>query len=286
MASLREIRNRIKSIRNTAKITHAMELVSAAKMKRAQEQATAGKPYSQLVNKLIRSIANRIHPEAHPLLARNEGPNAAVIFFATDRGLTGALNSNLCREIGNFVGNPKFITLGKKARNFVVKTGRSLIADFPLPEKPDLASVRPIVKLITDGFLNGDYDQVHVLYTEFNSTLKQTAVSKQLLPIIDEEVFAQVSKEAERLETREPLFEPDPDTVLEAILPQYILMELYQILLEAKASEQSSRMVAMKNATENALDLVSDLNLTYNGIRQEVITKEILDITTAALALE
>ena len=286
MATQREIRRRIKSVQNTEKITHAMELVAAAKMKRAQNAASAGKPYSKLVNRAIRSIADRIHPETHPILARTKGNKSLVIFFSTDRGLAGSLNSNLGKELENLVGDLGFITLGKKGRNFIARAGHELIADFPLSEKPDLADCRPIVGLIIREFLEKKADQVHVLYTEFGSTLKQIAVVRQLLPIIDEEIIADLAKEAELLEKREPLFEPNPDTVLEAILPQYILMELYQILLEAKASEHSARMVAMKNATENAQELVDDLTLTYNGIRQEAITKEILDISTAAIALE
>jgi len=286
MASLREIKRRIGSIQNTSKITHAMELVSAAKMKKAQDQATSGKPYSQLVNGIIHSIANRIDPETHPLLARTQGQVSAVIFFSTNRGFVSALNSNLFKELGKIVGRPKFITLGKKGRNFVAKSGQELIADFPVPEHPDLASCRPIAKFAIDGFLNREFDQVQVLYTEFISTLKQIAIVKQLLPIIDQEILEELAKEAEVAGAQEPLFEPDPDTVLETILPQYILMELYQILLEAEASKHSARMVAMKNATENALDLVDDLKLAYNGIRQEAITKEILDISTAAVALE
>jgi F-type H+-transporting ATPase subunit gamma len=286
MASLREIKRRIKSIQNTSKITHTMELVAAAKMKRAQNLASAGKPYSQLVNDTIRSIANRVEPETHPLLARTEGKNSLVIVFSTDRGLAGALNSNLIRELEKLVGNVKFVTLGKKGRSYTVKINRELVADFPLPDRPDLASCRAVAKLVTNGFLNHEFDQVHVLYTEFISTLKQVAVVRQLLPIISTELLAELAEEAGEAGVGAPLFEPDPDTVLEAILPQYILMELYQIMLEAKASEHSARMVAMKNATENALDLVDDLTLTYNGIRQEAITKEILDISTAAVALE
>ena len=288
MSSLREIRRRIKSINNTAKITHAMELVAAAKMRRSQEAATSGKPYSELVNNVLRRLAHRIDPDAHPLLSRTTGENTLVIFFATDRGLAGALNTNLNREIDDIEGRLRFITLGKKARQFIAKTGRELLADFPLPEKPDLAGVRPVVKMVIEGFLKGGFDQVQVLYTEFVSTLKQVATLKQLLPIIDEEVLRELAKEASEQERLgiEPLFEPNADSVLEAILPQYILMELYQILLEARASEHSARMVAMKNATENASDLVDDLTLAYNGIRQEVITKEILDISTAAIALE
>ena len=286
MATLREIKRRIKSISNTAKITHAMELVAAAKMKRAQESATNGKPYSKLVNDTIRSIANRIDQAAHPLLARSQGAKSLVIFFSTDRGLAGSLNSNLFRELEELVGKTKFITAGKKGSRFIVKSGKELLADFPLPEKPDIAVCRPIAKIAIDEFLKKNVDQVHVLYTEFTSTLKQTAVIRQLLPIIDEEILKELATEAEEFQARESLFEPNPDTVLEAVLPQYILMEIYQIVLEAKASEHSARMVAMKNATENASDLAEDLTLTYNGIRQEAITKEILDISTAAIALE
>lgn len=276
----------MRSVQNTAKITHAMELVAAAKMKRAQDTASSGKPYFALVNNVIRSIADRIDPESHPLLARTGGDKSLIILFSTDRGLAGALNSNLIRKLEDLVGALKFVTIGKRGRNFTAKTGKELVADFPLPERPDLAACRPIANLIVEEFLSHNVDQVHVLYTEFISTLKQVAAVRQLLPIIDEEILAELAKEAEELETQEPLFEPDPDTVLETVLPQYILMEIYQILLEAKASEHSARMVSMKNATENAQELVEDLTLTYNGIRQEAITKEILDISTAAIALE
>ncbi|MEX0621671.1 MAG: ATP synthase F1 subunit gamma [Candidatus Woykebacteria bacterium] len=286
MASLREIKRRIGSVQNTAKITHAMELVAAAKMKRAQDLANSGKPYSQLVNGLIRSIANSIDPSAHPLLTQNEGPKSLILVFSTDRGLAGPLNSNLFREIEKFSTDVRYVSLGKKSRQFLVKTGRELVADFTLTERPDLASCRPVSKLLIDGFLNGDFDQAHVLYTEFISTLRQVAAVKQLLPIIDKEILEELIKEAEEDFRLEPLFEPGADTVLAEILPQYILMEVYQIMLETKASEHSARMVSMKNATDAADELSEDLTLAYNGLRQEAITKEILDISTAAIALE
>ena len=286
MSNVKEIRKRIKSVNNTAKITHAMELVAAAKMKKAQGQAIAGKPYSELINTVLRSIANRIDPESHPLLSRNSGDKVAVIFFSTDKGLAGSLNSNLFKQVENLVGKTKYITIGKKARNFVAKTGNELVADFLLSEKPLLEDVRPISKLVIDGYLNGEFDQVHVLYTKFLTTLQQEAKIQQLLPIIDPKILLELSKEAEEQEKAGPIFEPDPDTVLESILPQYILMELYHVLLEANASEHSARMMAMKNATDNASELVDDLTLAYNGTRQAVITSEILDISTAQVALE
>jgi len=286
MSSIKEIRKRIKSVGNTAKITHAMELVAAAKMKKAQDLADSGKPYSDLINKVLRSIANRINQESHPLLARSRGETSAIIFFSTDRGLTGSLNSNLFRQVENLVGKTKYITIGKKARNFVARTRNELVADFVLPEKPTLEDVRSVSKLVIDGFLNSEFDQVHVLYTQFITTLQQEAKIKQILPIIDEEILAQLAKEAEEQEKDEPIFEPNADAVLESILPQYILMELYHALLEAKASEHSARMVAMKNATDNASDLIEDLTLTYNSVRQTAITSEILDISTAQVAIE
>ena len=286
MASTLEIRKRVRSVNNTAKITHAMELVAAAKMKKAQYLASAGKPYSELVNKVLRRIADKINPELHPLLARVSGNTSAIIFFSTDRGLAGPLNTNLVKEAANFAGNLRFVTIGRKAKNYAIKGSQELVADFSLSEKPTIDNVRSIAKLAIDGFLSGEFDQVHVLYTEFISTLRQEAKSRQLPPIIDEAVLAELTKEAQVQDINEPLFEPSADSVLEAILPQYILMQLYQILLEAKASEHSARMVAMKNATDNALELVDDLTLEYNGIRQATITSEILDITTAQLALE
>jgi len=286
MSNIKEIRKRIKSVNNTAKITHAMELVAAAKMKKAQSLATAGKPYSVLINTVLRSISNNIDPEVHPLLARNKGDKSAVIFFSTDKGLAGALNSNLFKQVETLVGQTKYITIGKKARNFVAKTDRELTADFELSEKPTLENVRPISKLVIDGFLKGEFDQVHVLYTEFVSTLAQEAKIIQLLPIVDKQILAELAKEADKQDSTEPVFEPNADAVLESILPQYILMELYHVLLEAKASEHSARMVAMKSATDNATEMVDDLTLTYNSIRQAAITSEILDISTAQVAME
>lgn len=285
MSNIRELQTRIKSIGNTAKITHAMELVSAAKMKRAQNIAVSGKPYSNLINNTLRRIANRINPEIHPLLASPQGDKSAIILFSTDRGLAGSINSNLFKETAKLVGDLKFITVGTKGRNYIIKIGKELLADFALPEKPELAHVRPIAKLVIDGFLNNDFDQVNVLYTEFLSTLKQEVITRQLLPIIDQLLLTEITKAAENQKMAEPVFEPNADDVLEQILPQYILMELYQILLEAKASEHSARMIAMKSSTDNALELVDDLTLEYNSIRQAAITTEILDITTAQLGL-
>ena len=285
MANTKGLRNRIKSVRNTAKITKAMELVSAAKMRRAQDQALGGRPYSILINNVLGNIVTKIDPEAHPLLVgKGKGKDAALL-ISTNRGLCGALNTNLFRKAFDLGDDASFITVGKKGRLFFSKSARPLSADFELLERPSLESARTISKFLSDSFLSGEFAKVNLVYTSFESTLKQTAISKTLLPIVNMDLVNQIAQEKQN-EIRQYLFEPNPDQVLETILPHYIQMEVYQTLLEASASEHSARMVAMKNASDNAFDLVSDLTLIFNQARQEAITNELLDITTATLALE
>jgi len=287
MANTKEIRKRIKSINNTAKITKAMELVSAAKMRRSQEAANAGKPYSSLINEVLRGLVTNIDPSLHPLLVGNAVETDLIIAISSDRGLAGALTSNLIKKLLEFSSKSEFISLGAKARNFLAKTDRKVVADFPLPENGSLEAVQPVVKLAIEKFLSGESGRVFAVYTQFHSTLRQEAFVRQLLPIMDLSSFENLQKEEEaHPEGTEYKFEPAADKILEAILPHFILMELHHYLLESKASEHSARMLAMKSATDNALELVDDLSLTYNQIRQESITKEILDISTAAVALE
>lgn len=281
----KELRNRIRSIKNTSKVTKAMELVSASKMRRAQQQALRGRPYSQLINSVLSSIAGKIDKTAHPLLIRENNEKEAILLISTDRGLCGSLNSNLFRQTLGIGEGVSFVTLGKKGSLFVSKTGSALVADFELLERPTIAHARTITNYLIEGYLKGDFDKVSVLYTEFISTLKQTPILKQILPIIDEEVLTTLSEEAKISDLQEYLFEPNADAVLETILPHYVQMEVYQVLTEAAASEHSARMVAMKNASDNAEELVGDLTLAYNQLRQASITNEILDIATAAAVL-
>ncbi|MDP2671490.1 MAG: ATP synthase F1 subunit gamma [bacterium] len=287
MSNVKEIRVRIKSIKNTAKITKAMQLVAAAKMRRAQEAANAGKPYSELINQVLRGMIGGINPLAHPLLTGNGQEKDLIVAISSDRGLAGALVSNLIRKLTGFKTESEFISLGAKAKAFFAKTGREVIADFPLPENGSLETIRPLTKLLIEKFLSREIGRVFVVYTQFFSTLRQEPATKQLLPVMDRESFealkSQDEKEGEEVQFK---FEPNADQILDQLLPHYILMELTHYLLEARASEHSARMLAMKNATDNALELVDDLTLTYNQIRQEAITKEILDISTAAIALE
>lgn len=283
MATPKELRQRIKSIKNTAKVTKAMELVSAAKMRRSQSQAVKGRSYSELINRVLRSIASKIDPTSHPLLLREGNEKEAILLISTNRGLCGSLNTNLFRKTFDIAGQLSFITLGKKGSTFISKSKKPLVADFELIERPNIELSATISKFLINAFLRKEFNKVHLIYTDFQSTLKQVATMRQLLPIINLEVLNTLAQQEKN--STEYLFEPNPDQVLETVLPHYIQMEIYQALLEAAASEHSARMVAMKNASDNASELVDDLTLAYNQVRQTNITNEILDITTASIAL-
>src|SRR3989344_1842834 len=263
MATTKELRGRIKSIKNTSKITKAMEMVSAAKMRRAQEQALGGRSYSEVINRVLENISVGINAKVHPLLSRETDSKEGILLISTNRGLCGSLNTNLFRKILDVQDKIAFINVGKKGQVFLTRTAKNLVADFELLEQPTLDLAKNISSFLIKSFLDGELNKVSIVYTNFESTLKQTATRKQILPII----------------------ELGEDEVLETILPHYILMEIYQILLEASASEHSARMVAMKNASDNASELVDDLTLIYNQLRQEGITNEILNISTASIAL-
>jgi F-type H+-transporting ATPase subunit gamma len=283
MATTKELRGRIKSIKNTSKITKAMELVSAAKMRKAQEQALGGRSYSQVINRVLENISSRINPDLHPLLSQENEDKHAIILISTNRGLCGSLNTNLFKKVLETENEVSFISIGKKGQVFLSKTSRDLVGDFELEEHPSLELAKKICNFIISSYLSGEFNKVSVIYTNFESTLKQESLVKQLLPILD---LNEIRDEDSENDSQEYKFEPDADEVLKTILPHYILMEIYQLLLESSASEHSARMVAMKNASDNAAELVDELTLIYNQLRQESITNEILDISTAAVALE
>lgn len=286
MAQTRLIKSRIKSATNIAKITKAMEMVSASKMRRAQEQALASRPYTHILVSMLHTIAAHTDPSLHPLL-RTGNPDApvAIVIISTDRGLAGSLNANLFRTVLQMVDeNPNcvFVTVGKKAREFALKTGKRIVAEFSgLPDHLTLANVMPISKLLTTGFLNNEYSQVKTVHMQFVSTLTQKAETNQLLPIATQEL-ATLEKVTVKKEYQ---FEPSAQEMLGVLLPFYAENGFYQTMLEAKASEHSARMVAMKNASDNAKDIVSSLRLEYNKSRQASITSELLDITTASLTV-
>lgn len=286
MANLKDIKKRIKSVNNTSKVTHAMELVAAAKMRKSQEKTLASRPYTSTLHQMIVELKPQTRKKLHRLLKTpKEGPQL-VILFTPDRGLVGGLNLNLMREAGKMVTDYKgtqFITIGKKGLSSVSKLNAEIIASFESEELSEIDLARTISKLVTKAFINQEVASVWAIYPDFISVVKQTPKVVRLLPI----KFSEEEKLPETQYTESDpamLFEPTADTILETILPHHVLTDIYQIILETKASEHSARMVAMKNATDAANDLTSSLTLTYNQARQEAITTELLDIVTAQSA--
>ena len=289
MANTQDIRRRIKSIRNTAQITKAMQMVAASKMRRAQQQALSGRPYAELMNKVLVSLQKRTDPRLHPLLEIRPLKRELVLIISTDKGLAGALNTNLFREAANFdSAKTAFVVTGKKARQFIARTKRELLADFELKDAPSFVETKPISKFCTEKFLNREVDKVSVLHTHFINTINQRAVVQTLLPISS---FDLPQKDAgtDTSKSADPMigyiFEPNAETVLDVMLPYYLQYQVFQMILDARASEHSARMVAMKNATDNANQFIKDLTLEYNKMRQAGITTELLEIATAQMAL-
>lgn len=293
MANTRELRRRIKSVKNTAQITKAMQMVAATKMRKAQNQALNGRPYNFNLSEAIRRLLPLISAGSHPLLRAKTEKKAGIALLTTDKSLCGALNTNLFRLLvsSNLLFSENvFYTIGRKGRNFVARSGKELLADF---ENLDVVTFRQAVqlsKLIIDSFIQGEIGEAFLVYPRFMSTLRQEPTKFKLLPVTIEELMdlgMEQARSSESLKnTKEFLFEPNASQLLDYILIHHIQIKIYQALLETKASEHSARMMAMQNATDNALELVDDLNLTYNQTRQDSITKELLEITTAAVAMQ
>jgi F-type H+-transporting ATPase subunit gamma len=292
MPSTRDIRRRIKSVKNTSQITKAMQMVAASKMRKAQQAALAGRPYANLMNLVLGEVSHHAGDFTHPLMDQRPVNTLGVVVVSTDKGLCGALNSNLLREAAKFdKAATIYITAGRKASQFVARTRRQLAAEFTYKDAPLFAEARIISRFAQDLFLEGKVDRVDILYTNFVSTLVQKPEVRPLLPVGElKAVSVGMADQAEggqalKKSVTEFLFEPGAEQVLGALLPHYLNFQVYQILLEAKASEHSSRMVAMKSATDNAQQLIKDLTLEYNKVRQANITKELLEISSAAMAL-
>lgn len=284
MANLRDIRRRIKSVKNTAQITKAMQMVAAAKMRKAQQAALAGHPYAEVLNRVLVSLRERVSEGAHPLLDQRPVKKTLVLLITTDKGLCGALNTNVLREAATLdAATTEFVASGKKGASFLARTGRKMIADFSLPDSPSFLQTKAISKFCLEKFLSGEVDAVSVLYPKFVNTLTQKPVLVPMLPISEE--AASGVNGTHQADGAQYLFEPDSDAVLNAVLPYYFHFTVFQMILDARASEQSARMVAMKSATDNAKGLVKDLTLEYNKARQASITTELLEITTAQMAL-
>ena len=294
MPSTRDIRRRIKSVKSTAQITKAMQMVASSKMRKAQQSALAGRAYARLLHRIQREVLSHTTDYTDPLMEVRPVARRAVILVGTDKGLCGALNSNLLREAARFDRETTvFIAAGRKAAQFLARTKRELVAEFQYRDAPQFAEARAVAKCARDLFLEKEVDEVQVLFTRFVNTLTQRPTVAQFLPLTGERLLqaqAEAEQQAEQ-EFKESLaglgefqFEPNARHVLGTLLPHCLNYYLYQVLLEAKASEQSARMVAMKNATDNAQQLIRHLTLEYNKIRQAGITKELLEISSAAMA--
>lgn len=283
MANLKDIKRRIKSVKSTSQITKAMELVSASKMRRAQNSAFSGRSYNQILNQILGSLKNQSDILTNPLLSNNASEKKLILVIGTDKGLAGSLNSNLFKQVlENSALSVDYISVGKKVTNFLPKTGKNLIASFELPGKVSYLFARTLGKFILEKFKDGTYGEVSIIYSQFESTLSQKPTETLILPIskIELEDMADTDHTSDDFK-----LEPSQEVILETLLTHFVYMEVYQLLLESAASEHSARMVAMKNATDNAGELVTEMTLTYNGLRQAAITSEILDISTAAITL-
>ncbi|MFO8102119.1 MAG: ATP synthase F1 subunit gamma [Dehalococcoidia bacterium] len=298
MANIREIKKRIASVRNTAKITRAMEMVAASRMRNAQERALRGRPYSEKLLKVMGDLAAQpggaeaVCPLMEqraagdiaicPLLEQRPVNRIAIVHFTSDRGLCGGLNTNVNKLSDTYILEQNIpvsvVTVGKKGVDFMLQVGHEVRAEFSaMGDKPSFSDVMPIARVVMDDYIDGTIDQVFVAYPRFRSTAFQEPVFEQLLPVQPAELPAGSNVEY--------IYEPDPATVLDQLLPRYIEMKIYHVLLETIASEQSARMVAMRNATDAANEMVDELTLRYNKLRQEQITTELLDITAGAAAV-
>ena len=288
MPSTRDIRRRIKSIKNTAQITKAMQMVAASKMRKAQQSALAGRPYASLMNNVLGAVTGRATDFTHPLTEKREVKKRGLIIISTDKGLCGGLNTNLMREAAKLDRDTTiFVAAGRKAAQFLARTKRKMAAEFTYKDVPLFSEARAISRFAREMFTKGEVDQVDILYTNFVSTLNQKPEVIPFLPVgeikgVGDNIHQSVALPSG---STEYAFEPTVDAVLGALLPHYLNYRVYQILLEAKASEHSARMVAMKNATDNAKQIIKDLTLEYNKLRQANITKELLEITSASMAM-
>jgi len=284
LPDIRKVHRRIRGVQNIAKITRAMEMIAASKMKKAQERGLAGRPYSQKIEQVIADLAAL--PDVglqHSLLQRRPVNKIAIVHITPDRGLCGGLNANLNRRLGSYILEQKatveVVAVGRKGRDFAARYGCDMCAEFiQLGDQPRFLDTLPISRIVIDEYTNKSIDMVYISYAQFVSTMVQKPVMKQLLPVEPAVI--------PRAENVDYIYEPDATAVLGGLLPRFVEMEIYHAILESIASEQSARMVAMRNATDSASELISELTLLYNKARQEAITRELLDITGGVVALE
>lgn len=293
MATAREIKRRIRSIKNISKVTGALEAVSASKVRRAQNQALASRAYTEAAYEMLREMAVYESSDiAHPLLEERENKRKSLIILITsDRGLAGPYNSNITRRAVAFAQKlptqVEYLTIGYKGRDTLLRRGDHIVAEFPgVPGTPSILDIAAINRVALDDFLVGGYDEVYVAFTRFINTLNQQPVVERLLPLRPRPEDVERAREQVGGMHAVLAFEPNIEAVLEEVLPRFTEVLLFQAVVEALASEHSARMVAMRNATENANALVDDLTLRFNKARQLAITSEMLDIVGGAEALQ
>lgn len=293
---MRDIRRRIKSVKNTAQITRAMQMVAASKMKKAQDQALAGRSYADMLNRVLANLKGQAEDISHPLMEEREDGRTLVLVVTTDKGLCGGLNTNLLRKVVREAPEDALIvTVGSKGRRSLAKMNRELLADFEVKDPVPFVDTKHVSQFVTKQFLSGKVDRVQVAFTNFVNTMIQTPWIATLLPLSAETLaekmpYEGVNKGEVNTSTGDGaadyLFEPSKKDVFESLLPLYVNFQVYQMIVESRASEHSARMVAMKAATDNAKKMIDDLTLEYNKLRQAAITSELLEITSAAKALE
>ncbi|MDD4348816.1 MAG: ATP synthase F1 subunit gamma [Opitutales bacterium] len=289
MSKIAHIKHRIRSVKNTRQITKAMELVASSKMKRAQDRAIAGRDYALLLARLLHIATTHAEIPNHPLMEKREVKRRGILVLSTDKGLCGPLNANLFREINKIKGEADFVSVGRKAKQYLSRTGRNLVADFSVSDRVAFGEVRPIIEHMLEQYRSGRIDTLEVVFPRFINTLIQKTLTVRVLPILDlQEMIDTLDlkkdhKHVEDLEdNREIKFEPSAPEILEKLPDLFIKEQLYQFIVSAKASEHSARRVAMKNASDNASKLVDSLILKYNKARQAAITQEIVEISAAA----
>jgi F-type H+-transporting ATPase subunit gamma len=283
MPSEREIRRRIRSVRNIQQVTKAMQTVAASRMRRAQQSVLASRPYEERLRAILNDLGPHVEPDAHALLARREVKRAAVILISTDRGLVGALNTNVIRAAlrhAETLPGASYVAVGRKAIGQLRRLRQPVTAEFSgFSERPTTEHTNIVARVATEEFVTAKVDEVYIVYTKFINTLRQVPTVRRILPLVPEE------EDLDELPPLQYIFEPDAETVLEAVLPRLVQLTVYQAALDNAASEQSARMVSMRNATDNASELLGDLTLAANKARQGRITKEMLEIASGAEAL-
>ena len=304
MANLRDIRNRISSVKNTQQVTRAMKMVAAAKLRRAQERIFQARPYAYRIGKIISHLKSHVDPDSHPMFVLREETNAALLIVVTaDRGLAGAFNTNIIKQAQKTIderyaelqesGNLYLVCVGRKAHEHFGKRGYQLTGDFRgIFDHLSYETVLEVGKIAQEGFLNGRWDEVNVVYNEFKNTISQNRIVEPYLPIPPEQFMTPVMTQAIDNEASSKegvavdyLFEPNASTILNELVPRYLRNKLWRILLESNAAEQGARMVAMESATTNAEEMLNNLRLRYNRARQDAITNQLIEITSGADAL-